>query len=483
MSLYSCIELIEARLGSPNADSFFLTLIKKDLEARISSTTEDYSNLNKEIKKIVTYLERHHRRLKNNNDFHNLLTDLIEMRDKFENSSQTRAHASNNQSPDLRASGDKFKHRDSHSKKPSKNEAYEIFQSPKYRIALLDQNESYKLGASDGECYGFTLAMVDPTLSPYKNKVEQIDLTEKIYNYQKNQRDREKDQELIKRTRLTHEYFCPNPRKRAQKLFDFATEHQGKELQLALRCSAGKHACYLSIQNDQEIRYMDPNHGVYLFDNKKDFIDFYVAAAQKEKEKGIDFHFYALAELVYDERPQLVEARTLMGKIRTLLMGSKYDDHDSTALFAIESIHAIIGATIGGFITSMIPVLPSEVAMLGGGLVGGLTITAISKLARTKGHQGLLGIPYLLLDNWYYEEEISEEFSPEETQELSSEEESQVSSTATVLLEMKNNPPNSNSQSVDHEEKSEMENESLEIVTIPDEVELREDDFLTFLKF
>lgn len=51
MSLYSCIELIDARLGSPNADSFFLTLIKKDLEARISPTTEDYSNLSKEIKK------------------------------------------------------------------------------------------------------------------------------------------------------------------------------------------------------------------------------------------------------------------------------------------------------------------------------------------------------------------------------------------------------------------------------------------------
>lgn len=403
------------------------------------------------------------------------------MRDKFEKSSQTRVHSSNHQSPNLRASGDKFKHSDSHSKKPSKNEAYEIFQSPKYRIAKLDQNESYKLGSSRGECYGFTLAMVDPALSPYKNKIEKIDLNEKIHNYQKNQRDREKDQELIKRTRLTREYFCPNPRKRAQKLFDFATEHQGKELQLALRCSVGNHACYLSIQNDQEIRYMDPNHGVYLFDNNKDFIDFYVAAAQKEKEKGLDFHFYALEELVYDEGHQLVESRTMMGKIRTLLMGSKYDDHDSTALLAIESIHTIIGATIGGLITSMIPVLPSEVAMLGGGLVGGLTITAISKLARTKGHQGLLGIPYLLLDSWYHEEEISEEFSPDETQELSSKEELQLSSTATVLLEMKYNPPSSNSQSAAHEEKPEMENESLDIVTIPYEEEFRDDGSLTFL--
>lgn len=28
------------------------------------------------------------------------------------------------------------------------------------------------------------------------------------------------------------------------------------------------HACYLSVQQDTEIRYMDPEHGVYLFRNK-----------------------------------------------------------------------------------------------------------------------------------------------------------------------------------------------------------------------
>ncbi len=67
-----------------------------------------------------------------------------------------------------------------------------------YKIAELDQSDSfrYRQGLSRGECLGFTYAMVDPKLSPYKNpnigpdeqgNLPIVCLTREVYEYQNGQ--------------------------------------------------------------------------------------------------------------------------------------------------------------------------------------------------------------------------------------------------------------------------------------------------------
>ncbi len=98
---------------------------------------------------------------------------------------------------------------------------YQQFQKEPFLIAKLVQGKLYELGVSEGECYGFTHAMADPDISPYQvnNYSQSIDLTQKTYDYQKNQHNRKKDQKTIQRTRLTREYFCPDYSKQDEKRY------------------------------------------------------------------------------------------------------------------------------------------------------------------------------------------------------------------------------------------------------------------------
>jgi translation initiation factor IF-3 len=85
--------------------------------------------------------------------------------------------------------------------------------------------------------------MADPQISPYQegNYGQLMDLTQKIYEYQKNQRNRKKDQETIQSTRLTREYFCPDYSKQAEKIWLFAEYNKGKELNLYRRDRIKRH--------------------------------------------------------------------------------------------------------------------------------------------------------------------------------------------------------------------------------------------------
>ncbi|PJE11182.1 hypothetical protein, partial [Legionella sp.] len=307
---------------------------------------------------------------------------------------------------------------------------------------------------------------VDPTISPYKNKVSTMDLEQRIYDYQKNQSDREKDQALIKRTRLTREYFCPDPKKRAKDLYNFAAQNEGKELNITLKFSTQRHSCYLSVQHENEIRYMDSNHGVYLFRDKKEFINFYVAAAQKDKENGLNFHFYSLDELVYDGHHQLAESKTLAGKIRTLLTGRKYQNDELSATLIIQSLHFILGGTMGSLAALLMPAL-GESAVIIEILLAGLGATALSSLANMKGHYGLLGIPHLIQDSWHNFMDGYSEFAPSEQEQIDAEnEETLESSTITALLQLENNFSNRlNNLPQPEEQEDPQESELFEAVT------------------
>jgi hypothetical protein len=261
--------------------------------------------------------------------------------------------------------------------------------------------------------------MVDPNFSPYKSLQNcTLDLTEQVYQFQKHQRSREFDQGIVKKTRLTYEHFCPNPKEQAYEILAFAAKNRGKELSLSRRSSVGSHACYISLQEDGKIRYMDPNHGAYLFSSENDFIDFFIAASKEDKQSGIDFRFYSLSELKYDPTKSQSELKTAEGVIRSLLSGSKYSDNSLMAKGVNYTLYAyaglIPGAVIGGLIGSfLLPGIGTIAAACIGGLVGGIATAGLVFYATLKGHSGLLAFPHLIQDTWHsIKEGFSEYFFP-----------------------------------------------------------------------
>ena len=425
MSLYICIDLIELQLdkwrlgnltpwqsvinffsnsakaeyhNSFTMDKAFLETLKEQLEQRAAEN--NYANLSAEIQLIKNHLNLKQTTIKNTLKY--ILDDLTEIDNRIKNKKAIETNGLNSKVDGMRINNSSLTSDD-----------YARFQTPEYRIATVKQSNLEKMGKSRGECYGFTYAMVDPELSPYKNPGITIDLNREIHRYQRNQFVREKDQQSIKRTRLTREYFCPDSRKQAQQILGVAEKNKGKELYLERRCSSGGHACYLSVQDDGKIRYMDPNHGAYLFQSQNDFIDFYTIAAVKEKEAGADFRFYSLSELKYDKNLELTESKTWQGTIRSFLTGSKYRDNSLLSLIVTSSIYMALGAVIGtgigaalgAAIGSAVPVIGTTIgaavgAMLGS-VIGGVAGKLLTTMAYRRGHTGILSIPHLIQDSWY----------------------------------------------------------------------------------
>jgi hypothetical protein len=231
--------------------------------------------------------------------------------------------------------------------------------------------------------------MADPKLSPYKRPGSSIVINQDVFNYQKHQHDRKNDQKRIKRTLSTMLHFCPNLENRAKQCLDFAKQHPGKEFMLGLKNFSGsrKHACYLSWQEDG-IRYMDPNHGAYLFKKEEDFISFYVEAGNYDKGIGMSYRFYHLDELKVDDDLSLKESKTWMGMFRSLLTEKKYNsqgwiDHCLNLGLIICSVLLISILFVPGMIQMSLLLVPIY-----------LCFKAVS--------QGLnvLSIPYFLLNSF-----------------------------------------------------------------------------------
>ncbi|MBL7480599.1 YopT-type cysteine protease domain-containing protein [Legionella bononiensis] len=302
---------------------------------------------------------------------------------------------------------DSESHRIKLSPSPEVNEQYQALLSSRLLVSKLAQGTMKELGTSGGECYGFTMSMVDSDLSPYKNNgKKQVEFNKTIHNYQKNQLNREKDQQHIKRTRLTTQTFCPSLTEQAEKLYKIASEHVGEDLSVTLQSKVGAHATYLSIQEDQKIRYADPNHGVFLFDNKEQFISAYKLMYQYHNQQRPDcaFTFFSVSQLKEDKNHELAESNTLAGKWRSLMTGSKYNS-DSVISNPDLLIPATFGALAGGAagvfagaaIGSVVPVIGTVIGAIIGGItgaaLGGGAAAGVVKNAQSSGHFGLLG-PY-----------------------------------------------------------------------------------------
>lgn len=277
---------------------------------------------------------------------------------------------------------------------------YEALLNSPLLLKPIQQGKMKEIGISKGECYGFSMSMADSTLSPYKGDRD-IVFNRAIYNYQKYVGDRKKDHETIKRTRLTRLHFCPSLKEQASQLYKLASspENIGKDLMVHLQCSLGGHATYLNIQADGSIRYMDPNHGAFLFKDKDQFISAYrlMYMHSANMNPAMAYKFYEVHLLEENARPKEKESITWSGKWRSFLTGGKYDKRGSAVVSVV--VWASVGAVIGGFIGSVIPGIGTAIGFGVGAVIGGFLGEVIAMRAAAKGYVGLLGVYHYCREN------------------------------------------------------------------------------------
>lgn len=269
-----------------------------------------------------------------------------------------------------------------------------LFNSPCVKQRFC-QGRIKQLGNSKGECYGFTFSMVDPLLSIYHTN-HSIIFNERVYNYQKNSMIRNKDQGIIKRTRLTRKHFCSSLDEQATLFYKAALHHKEEDLAIHLQSAHGGHAVYLSMQADGKIRYMDCNYGAFLFENKEEFIAGYKLLylyQKKHHPAAYDYNFYEINKLTYDPHNQHKESHGVSGKWRSFLTGTKY--LGKGALIAETTVVLVgvgLGGAMGAAIGSAIPIIGTIIGFALGALLGGALAYAAQQVAQAAGHYGVMGL-------------------------------------------------------------------------------------------
>ncbi len=246
MSLFDCVDWInEALEKNPNhPQRCFMYNLKKLIEEDLKNN--NYGNLMRYINDININIEN-----EGYKDSHPCLKRVSEEISKIQQ--QTNRIFNQNKSATQR--------------NPSKFDEFKIAD-----FSIMNAQD----GTSGGHCLGLTYAMVDKEISPYeKHETNPIQMTlgSQIRDYQNNQTNRTKDQQKIKRTRLTRLHFEPNPKQLAKKLINIAKKNINNHLMISLISSTERHACYLSYTNG-EIRWADQNRGAYRLKMKKNLLTF-----------------------------------------------------------------------------------------------------------------------------------------------------------------------------------------------------------------
>ncbi|MCL9683772.1 hypothetical protein [Legionella maioricensis] len=397
MSIYSCADRVKQALNNPvrpleDEERLFL----EDVKARLKSIGQEGYNESKQkdLGDLIECLRDYKANCSDpglNKLFRFIIKDLTIVKDGRKQIHQSDDPNSDSETHRLKESPSEI------------NEQYKALLNSRLLVNKLVQGEMKELGTSLGGCYGLTMSMADSDLSPYKNKgKEHIEFNKAIYKYQRNQSNREKDQKYIKTTRLTTKTFCPSLTQQAEKLYKIASEHVGEDLSVTLQCKHGRHGTYLSIQDDQKIRYADANHGVFLFDNKEQFISAYKLMNQYDNQRLPDyaFTFFSVSQLKEDKNNELTESNTLTGKWRSLLTGRKYESDSvisqlelaipiSFGALAGGAIGVVVGVAIGG----LDPIGGLTTASIAGASIGSLATLDVVRTAQNNNHFGLLG-PY-----------------------------------------------------------------------------------------
>ncbi len=398
MSIYGCIDAIETLINSEPIEpvGFFGRLLSKfGIKSTSKPLNEVDKNFLEELKKklnlIIKIIERH-------DDPNTELETALEELKLFQ--LQTKSQQVQTLCLNIAKDLDVIKIKTLQAQAGPRNRpdsdtplnvAYQNLMNSSLVHTKIRQGEMNSLGKSKGECYGITFSMADSRLSPYQHPGKNFDFNRTIHEYQKNQSTGSKDQQRIKRTRLTGTQFCPSLQAQAEQLYKFAENRKDQDLSIILYGQMGRHACYLRNQVDGKIRYMDPNHGAFLFNTKEEFISAYRLIYMKDNQP---FHSYSISKLQEDIDMSQKESRTLGGKLRSLLTGPKYDGHSESLITngVNMTLGAVSGAVIGATIGSVIPIIGTAVGGIIGGILGSMAGLKLTQMAGKNGHSGLLGV-------------------------------------------------------------------------------------------
>ncbi|MBA2650763.1 MAG: hypothetical protein H0U73_00630 [Tatlockia sp.] len=266
---------------------------------------------------------------------------------------------------------------------PILQKSYEKYQSSQYKIQDINQHFLPEAADSEGLCYGIVHAMIIPESNPYlkANQNKLFRVTSEIDFFQYHQASEIEDRKVIKKTRLTREHSCPNLQKQAQEIFTRAKQHLGKDLQLKLgQPFRHFHLCYINVISENEIRYMDPNHGAYCFFSKEEFIEFYVSSNQI-LTSATSYVRYELSELRYAPNELETPHKIFEGKFRSFLTGSKYlnPSFEIALIFFHVGLGLVLGSSLGftlsqSLIEMIVLVIFYNLARIGFGYSGALAI-------------------------------------------------------------------------------------------------------------
>lgn len=268
-----------------------------------------------------------------------------------------------------------------------------------FQISYFNQAQFYKLGNSKGECYGFSFAMAHPKLSIFKNKNLGFDFNQEIHDFQKHQSNRKMDQQVIKSTRISRDYLYFNVLEQAHKIFDIASQHIGKELYLSLYSNKASHACYMSIRDDLNIWFMDPNNGAYIFPDKKAFISYYITN-QSKANKNAKYPKFSLSALRYDEHQVLKESKTWKGIIRTILTGPKYEDNSFVSHIFTAFAYQFLALSLSIPLLLVLCICAPSISIIVGPALICLISLLFSVLVASAGlssYNGLLSVPHYIM--------------------------------------------------------------------------------------
>ncbi len=394
MSLFDCVDLLEERQKEldhgPTYIQHFLNFFSEDRKSEYFNSVEYEGQFIDTLKnKLISRL--------NNDDYHNIAEDIESINHFLENQLTPTSHYIQIKNDLIRTN--RLLNQRYRSTTLLKNPNYMKYQNSDYKIAAINQTIDYRLGASEGVCLGYTYAMVDSNLSPYKNPGREIPFTRTIHDYQINQFS---ESHRIKRQRMTRRHFCPDIHKQAEEIFGIAEQHIGSEFDISRLGNYRGHSVYLSIQPDLQIRYMDANHGAYLFKTRSEWHEFYVLTSNHSKHIGNKYTSYRIDELHDAQDNVYVEQYTFEGKIRTLLTGPKYTQFSLALLTAVIASIVAIKFILYLFMSIVLSAVCISVSLSSPFvLISFILVDILSGIAALKGYFGMLAIPHLLEEYWY----------------------------------------------------------------------------------
>ncbi|MBA2710744.1 MAG: hypothetical protein H0U57_09155 [Tatlockia sp.] len=263
---------------------------------------------------------------------------------------------------------------------------YKKYQNPEYKVKAINQIYMPIRANSIGLCYGLSVSMAIPGYNLFRNdnRNKFFQITKDVNSIQSNQQNREIDQSLVQRKRISIQHLSPHLLEQSKEILKIAQQNKGKHLLIHLHSSQQTgHVCYMKYVASNEIHYMDSVHGAYCFRKSLEFVEFFIASIYIFPT-GKPFTRFQIEELIYAPKAATVE--TWDEKMITLLTGPKYPDN----LYALGMLifHFLFAQFLLGEKLGYFPALITGIAYI---------VAMCNRL------HGLLAIPNFIKENLIFE--------------------------------------------------------------------------------